>query len=70
MPNTYWGLNWEKKKRKQAKDLIVIVYLLMFSCALKIVNKQLCIDLLWPYQLLGSSSDPASKRLNYFTSVI
>lgn len=36
MPNTYWESNWKKKK---SKDLFIIVYLLMFSCALKIINK-------------------------------
>lgn len=36
MPNTYCQLNWKKKK---SKDLIIIVYLFMFSCALKIISK-------------------------------
>lgn len=36
MPNTYWEINWKKKK---SKDLFIIVYLLMFSCALRISSK-------------------------------
>lgn len=36
MPNTYWELKW---KKKNLKDLFIIVYLLMFSCALKIISK-------------------------------